>query len=186
MQFCAQTTWPSGSTVWLGGKFRLMVKEALAPVRVGPSFFKSNVTWPPSNSRPHTMSHKFECFFFLPPEEEWWWSRLTEWRASPDQQLRNLGSPSFHTGYIRVFHERYLVNWLLESIKMNNNDFKNHFFNVWEWNIKTFLLGKGNRFHGWTTFSSQLKQINLQYNRASCKKIKNETKGKKNSNGVTF
>lgn len=44
VQFCAQTTWPSGSTVWLGGKFRLMEKDALAPVRVGPSFFKSNVT----------------------------------------------------------------------------------------------------------------------------------------------
>lgn len=44
VQFCAQTTWPSGSSVWLGGKFKLMLKEALAPVKVGPSFFKSNVT----------------------------------------------------------------------------------------------------------------------------------------------
>lgn len=59
VQFCAQTTWPSGSTVWLGGKFRLMEKDALAPVRVGPSFFKSNVTWPPSN-RDNTQFHSFQ------------------------------------------------------------------------------------------------------------------------------
>lgn len=133
VQFCAQTTWPSGSTVWLGGKFRLMEKDALAPVRVGPSFFKSNVTWPPSN-RDNTQFHSFQTdsfnvFFLilLPLEEEWWGSRLTKKKkkkASPDQQFRNLGSPSFHTGYSRVFHERYLVNWLLESIKMNNNNCK--------------------------------------------------------------
>lgn len=47
VQFCAQTTCPSDSTVWLGGKFKLMEKVALAPVRVGPSFFRLKVTSPP-------------------------------------------------------------------------------------------------------------------------------------------
>lgn len=137
VQFCAQTTWPSGSTVWLGGKFRLMEKDALAPVRVGPSFFKSNVTWPPSN-RDNTQFHSFQtdkvsmfvCFLFYchwkrsDEEAGWRKKKKKRVRTSPDQQFRNLGSPSFHTGYSRVFHERYLVNWLLESVKMNHHNYK--------------------------------------------------------------
>lgn len=47
VQFCAQTTCPSESVVWFGGKLRLILKVALAPVSVGASFFRSKVTSPP-------------------------------------------------------------------------------------------------------------------------------------------
>lgn len=49
VQFCVQTTCPSDSAVWFGGKFKLILKVAAAPVRVGPSFFRSKVTSPPGN-----------------------------------------------------------------------------------------------------------------------------------------
>lgn len=49
VQFLAQTTCPSDRAVWFGGKFRLILKVAAAPVRVGPSFIRSKVTSPPGN-----------------------------------------------------------------------------------------------------------------------------------------
>lgn len=57
VQFRAQTTCPSESTVWFGGKLRLTVKVVLPPVRVGASFFRSNVTSPPGNNdhKQHTV-----------------------------------------------------------------------------------------------------------------------------------
>ena len=48
VQLRAHTTCPSGSTVWFGGKLRLTVKVAFAPVRVGASFLSSKVTSPPT------------------------------------------------------------------------------------------------------------------------------------------
>lgn len=99
VQFSAQTTCPSERTVWFGGKLRLIEKVALAPVRVGASFFRSKVTSPPEKKITHNLTYLDqleETFLFL--EIEYW--------ASPVQQFLNLGSPSFHTGYIREFHER--------------------------------------------------------------------------------
>lgn len=76
VQFCAQTTCPSDSTVWFGGKFRLIEKVALAPVRVGPSFFRSKVTSPPGNKDDArfnifrlTGRERFITFLFLEIEE---------------------------------------------------------------------------------------------------------------------
>lgn len=106
VQFCAQTTWPSGSTVWLGGKFRLMEKDALAPVRVGPSFFKSNVTWPPSN-RDNTQFHSFQTdkvsmFFFF--KFYCHWKRSGEeagWRKKKKKKI--LTGPTVSESWVSVF-----------------------------------------------------------------------------------
>lgn len=46
-QSSAQTTSPSGSTFWLRGNCRSIVKVTLAPVKVGESFPTLNVTFPP-------------------------------------------------------------------------------------------------------------------------------------------
>lgn len=81
------------------------------------------------------------CHWKRSDEEEGWRTK----RASPDQQFLNLGSPFFHTGYIRSFHERYLVNWLLESVKMNNDNCKMS-LSFCILNIKSFLSGKVNDY----------------------------------------
>lgn len=59
---------------------------------------KSHIT--PWKQRGRTVKHLCKRNFF------WFYKRCNVGRISPVQQFRNLGSPSFHTGYIRVFHER--------------------------------------------------------------------------------
>lgn len=58
VQLRAHTTCPSGRIVWFGGKLRLIVKVAFAPVRVGASFFKSKLTSPPEKQEQQRFENK--------------------------------------------------------------------------------------------------------------------------------
>lgn len=55
-QSSAQTTSPLGSTFWVWGNSKLMVKVTLAPVRVGESFATLKITLPPAGRRQEKQS----------------------------------------------------------------------------------------------------------------------------------